>query len=111
MCLSIKNNFKRWEESIAKWYYIIGFINGKCLHLFFKSWALAKHLQKKKKKLASKNHLPYKNYTHKQDFKFNQLKAKSHWKKYKTKYNTAESIKLLSITEYTAFRMTQVYRT
>ena len=66
---------------------------------------------KKKKKLASKNHLPYKNYTHKQDFKFNQLKAKSHWKKYKAKYNTAESIKLLSITEYTAFRMTQVYRT
>lgn len=38
------------------------------------------------KKLVSKNHLPYKNYIHKQDFKFNQLKAKSHHKKYKANH-------------------------
>lgn len=64
----------------------------------FKSLALAKHCCFFKQKLISKNHLPYKNYIHKQDSKFNQVKAKNHWKKYKAKY-CHESIKLLSITE------------
>lgn len=68
----------------------------------FKSLALAKHF---KRKLINENHLPYKNYIHKQDF--NQMKAKKHWKKYKAKHY--ESVKLPSITKYKASRMTQVY--
>lgn len=62
--------------------------------LIFKSLALAKHFFQQKL-IISKNHLPYRNSIHEQDF--NQVGAKKHWKKYKAKHCYA-SIKLLFIT-------------
>lgn len=51
--------------------------------------------------------MPYKNYIHKQDSKFNQVKAKKHWKKYKANTAMSQLNCFLSLNKYTVSRMTK----